>query len=43
MPSINQVGKFFAMVVLVMLGIYAVKVAAKKFQIPVISAVAEEV
>lgn len=43
MPSLNSIGKFFVMVVLVMIGIYAVKMATKKFNIPVLSTVAEEV
>lgn len=35
--------KFFAMVLLVMVGIYIIKFAAKKVNIPVISNIAEEV
>lgn len=43
MPNANSLVKFFVMVLLVMLGIFAVKFAAKKFNIPVLSTVAEGV
>jgi hypothetical protein len=35
--------KFFAMILLVMLGIYGVKMLTKKVNIPVVSAIAEQV
>jgi hypothetical protein len=35
--------KFFAMILLVMVGIYGVKMIAKKVNIPVVSAIAEQV
>lgn len=43
MPNVNSLIRFFAMVLLVMIGIYAVKWASRKWNIPLISKVAEEV
>jgi hypothetical protein len=43
MPNVSTIGKFIVTVLLVMIAIYGIKLAAKKFNIPVISTVAEGV
>lgn len=43
MFNLKSIGSYLVMILLVMVGIYAVKMAAKKWTIPVISAVAAEV
>ena len=41
--SINGIVKFFLSIILVMVGIYAVKWATAKWNIPVLSTIAKEV
>ena len=43
MFNLKSVGSYLVMILLVMLGIFAVKKAAAKWNIPVVSAVAAEV
>lgn len=43
MLNLKSIGSYLVMILLVMIGIYAVKMAAKKWNIPVVSAVAAEV
>lgn len=45
MPTLTPagIGKFFVMILFVMLGIFAVKWAAKKYSIPVVSTIADAV
>jgi len=43
MFNLKSIGSYLVMILLVMLGIYAVKKASAKWPIPVISAVAAEV
>lgn len=41
--SVAGIGKYLVMIIIVMIGIFAVKYAAKRFNIPVVSTIAEGV
>lgn len=43
MPNVSTVVRFIGTVLLVMIGIYAIKWATKKVNIPIVSKIAEEV